>query len=165
MVGFLVSGSGADVGDELVLHAGNASITAFGNGTAMIGAHTAGGNAGAVYRTGNSSSWSTTSDQRIKKDITDNTDGLSIIEGIKVRNFKYRTADEITEDSLKNYSMTDCGTGNHIGVIAQELETVAAQCVTTETTGLKTVDTDELFWIMLNAVKELSTKVTALEAG
>ena len=35
--------------------------------------------------------------------------------------------------------------------------------MTTETTGLKAVDTDELFWIMLNSVKELSVKVTALE--
>ena len=48
-------------------------------------------------------------------------------------------------------------------MIAQELETVVSQCVTTETTGLKAVDTDELFWMMLNSVKELSVKVTALE--
>ena len=163
IIGYLVNASGATIGDELVVHAGNATVTAFGNGTAFLGAHSAGGSAGAVYRSQNSSSWNTTSDERIKKDITDNTDGLSIINQIKVRNFKYRTEDEITVDSLKPYSRIDCGTGNHIGVIAQELETVAAQCVSDETTGLKSVDTDELFWIMLNAVKELSTKNTALE--
>ena len=162
-MGYLVAPSGATIGDELVVHAGNATVSAFGNGTAFVGAHGSGGSAGAVYRTGNSSSWSTTSDERIKKEITDNTDGLSIINQVKVRNFKYRTDVEIAEDSLKTYSRADCGIGTHIGVIAQELETVAPQCVTTETTGLKAVDTDELFWMMLNSVKELSVKVTALE--
>ena len=49
-------------------------------------------------------------------------------------------------------------------MIAQELETVVSQCVTTETTGLKAVDTDELFWIMLNSIKELSSENNALKA-
>ena len=52
-----------------------------------------------------------------------------------------------------------------IGIIAQELEAVAPNCITTNEKGVKTVDTDELFWHMLNAIKELSAKVTALEAG
>ena len=101
LIGYLVNASGATIGDELVLHAGNATVTAFGDGTSFIGAHSSGGTAGGVYRVTNSSSWSTTSDERIKKDITDNTDGLSIINQVKVRNFKYRTEDEITVDSLK----------------------------------------------------------------
>ena len=42
---------------------------------------------------------------------------------------------------------------------------LAPSCVTTNDKGVKTVDTDELFWHMLNAIKELSAKVTALEAG
>ena len=56
-------------------------------------------------------------------------------------------------------------TETQIGIIAQELEAVAPNCVTTNEKGIKTVDTDELFWHMLNAIKELSAKVTALEAG
>ena len=56
-------------------------------------------------------------------------------------------------------------TETQIGIIAQELEVVAPNCVTTNDKGVKTVDTDELFWYMLNAIKELSAKVTALEAG
>ena len=54
--------------------------------------------------------------------------------------------------------------GVQLGIIAQELETVAPNCVTTTSNGVKTVDTDELFWHMLNAIKELSAKVKALEA-
>ena len=56
-------------------------------------------------------------------------------------------------------------TGTQIGAIAQELEAVCPGCVTTKSTGVKAVDTDELFWHLVNAVKELSAKVKALEAG
>ena len=49
-------------------------------------------------------------------------------------------------------------------LIAQELEAVAPKCVKTESTGVKTVDSDELFWHMLNSIKELSAKVAELES-
>ena len=55
-------------------------------------------------------------------------------------------------------------TGTQLGVIAQELESVAPNCVKTSERGVKTVDPDDLFWHMVNAIKELSAKVTALEA-
>ena len=55
-------------------------------------------------------------------------------------------------------------TGLQIGIIAQELETVCPDCVTPQSTGVKTVDTDELFWHMINAIKELSTKNDTLTA-
>ena len=55
-------------------------------------------------------------------------------------------------------------TETQIGIIAQELETVAPSCVTTNERGVKTVDTDEIFWHMLNAIKELSTENTAMKA-
>jgi len=48
-------------------------------------------------------------------------------------------------------------------VIAQELEKVLPDCVETQSTGIKTVDSDNLTWYLINAVKELSTKNTALE--
>ena len=56
-------------------------------------------------------------------------------------------------------------TSTHVGVIAQELEAVCPDCIKVGVNGVKTVNTDELFWHMLNAIKELSTKVKALEAG
>jgi len=74
---------------------------------------------------------------------------------------EYRTADEITElqasDAIER-------SGTQLGVIAQELEAVAPRCVKTESTGVKTVDSDELFWHMLNSIKELSAKVAELES-
>ena len=55
--------------------------------------------------------------------------------------------------------------GTQIGLIAQELEAVLPECVTTDIRGVKTVDTDEIMWHMLTAIKELSTKVKALESA
>ena len=57
------------------------------------------------------------------------------------------------------------GTGTQLGLIAQELEVVLPNSVTTNWKGVKTINTDDLFWHMLTAIKELSTKVKALEAA
>ena len=116
-----------------------------------------------MYQSNNSSSWSTTSDRRIKKNIVDNNVGLSVIEQLQVRNFEYKTKDEITDDSPELTDVVDSAAvdvqGLQIGVIAQELEEVCSSCVTTLSTGVKAVNTDELFWHMLNAIKELSTQL------
>ena len=54
-----------------------------------------------------------------------------------------------------------------IGIIAQELESVLPNSIATdETTNAKNLKaTDEILWHMVNAIKELSAKVTALEAA
>ncbi len=130
-----------------------------GSATGFI---TNGSTIGAIYQGNNSSAWATVSDVRLKKNIVDNTEGLDKINAIQVRNFEYRTADEITEVDSSN--VVEGATGVQLGVIAQELETVAPRCVKTESTGVKTVDSDELFWHMLNSIKELSAKVAELES-
>ena len=114
------------------------------------------------YQQNNSASWSTTSDQRIKKNITNNNVGLNIIDRVQVRNFEYRTEAEITDFDNPKAVMVD-RSGTQLGVIAQELEAICPACINTLSTGAKAVDTDELFWHMLNAIKELSAKVTVLE--
>ena len=50
------------------------------------------------------------------------------------------------------------------GAIAQELEKILPELVTTESTGVKTVDSSNLTWYLINAVKELNAKITELEA-
>ena len=50
-----------------------------------------------------------------------------------------------------------------IGVIAQEIENIFPDVVTEKTTGVKTVNTENLTWYLINAVKELSTKVDELQ--
>ena len=120
-----------------------------------------------VYNSANSSTWSTTSDERIKKNIVDHTKGLNVINQVKVRNFEYRTAEEITDSALAGKNVADIAvnkTGVQTGLIAQEIETVRPECVQVDDWGVKRVNRDELFWDMLKAIQELSTKVTALEA-
>ena len=94
---------------------------------------------------------------------------MDAINQIKVRNFEYRTADEIDlnewpetvtngDDVIVNH------TGTQLGAIAQEIESILPGSVTNhEGTGKKELSTDPILWALVNAVKELSTKVTALE--
>jgi hypothetical protein len=119
-------------------------------------------NGGGVYQGNNSSSWSTTSDQRLKKNIADNNDGLDKINSIRVRNFEYRLPEEVTELSQDQAVQKQ---GVQLGVIAQELQTVLPDCVKTESTGVMTVDQDNLTWYLINAVKELSARVKQLEGN
>ena len=173
-----------------------------------------GGSSGA-YNGQNYSTWATTSDRRIKKNITNNTTGLDKINQITVRNFEYKKfkkdsdgiylKDSFKKDSDGNYEKDSDGKyipenpngkyipettddeitwsefnggntqsdsiivkkiGTQIGVIAQELESVLPGLVETDPKhGLKSVNTDNLVWYLVNAVKELSAKVTALESA
>ena len=123
---------------------------------------------GAVYAGNNSQNFATTSDRRIKKNIVDNSVGLDKINEIQVRNFEYKTQEEIETDSpeLKEVSEAACvdKKGVQLGVIAQELKEILPECVKEESTGIYTVDAENITWHLVNAVKELSAKVAALEA-
>ena len=117
-------------------------------------------NNGGVYQGNNSADWSTTSDRRIKKNIEDNEQGLDIINNIRVRNFEYRTEDEITEVPPSAAIETE---GVQLGVIAQEIEEVLPEVVNEESTGVKSVNSGNLTWYLVNAVKELSAQVEELK--
>ena len=125
---------------------------------------------GACYQGNNSSSWSTTSDRRLKKNIVDNTKGLGEINQLRVTNFEYRTREEIDMSEFplaENPNQVVLGEGNgghHTGVIAQEIESVLPECIQVSERGAKTVQTDPIMWALVNAVKELSAKVEALES-
>jgi hypothetical protein len=140
--------------DELVI--GNA-ISGIGNNTGLI--YPPGG--GGVYQASNSTTWAQTSDERIKKNIVDNNEGLSKLKDIQVRNFEYRTEDEVTE--LPSHLAVK-QEGIQLGVIAQEIEKVLPEVVITESTGVKTIKTDNLTWYLINAVKELSAQVEELKS-
>jgi hypothetical protein len=141
--------SSANANTQLVV-ASRQSRTGIGDNTGLID-----GGTGGIYQGNNSSSWSTTSDFRLKKNIVDNTQGLDIISQVRVRNFEYKTVEEVTElGELPSFTAIE-KTGVQLGVIAQELEAVCADCVTTVSTGVKTVDSDNLFWHMVNAIKDL----------
>jgi hypothetical protein len=119
-------------------------------------------NGGGVYQGNNSSSWSTTSDQRLKKNIVDNNDGLDKITAITVRNFEYRLPEEITELAQTCAIQKE---GVQLGVIAQELQAVLPECVKQESTGVLSVDTDNLTWYLINAVKQLKAEIDLLKGA
>jgi len=119
-----------------------------------------GDSAGACRQGNNATTWTQTSDERIKKNIVDSPNGLAKIDALQVRNFNYRTEEEITVEGL-----TGCdATGLQVGVIAQEIEAVLPEAVTESDSGQKQVQTDPIFWSMVKAIQELSTQNAALEA-
>ena len=165
------AGSNITTGAGLVIIGYNAQASAatdtneivIGNGAVGKGSNTGfiNPNSGGVYQGNNSATWSTTSDQRLKKNIVDNTVGLSAISQIQVRNFEYRLAEEVT-DLPKEQAIGIAGV--QLGAIAQELQAVLPDCVKTESTGVMSVDTTNITWHLINAVKELNATVQAQSA-
>ena len=131
-------------------------MTGKGNDTAYVG-----GTNGA-YNEKNVTTWETTSDERIKKNIEDNNTGLDILSQIQVRNFEYRTPDEIT--NLPSHAAIKKN-GVQLGVIAQEIQKVLPECVSENSTGVLSVNTDPLVWYLINAVKELKAEIQALKGN
>ena len=149
-IGGGVRGSAAGNANEIVI---GYLTTGKGSNTGFINP-----NGGGVYQGNNSSSWSTTSDQRLKKNIVDNTDGLNKITAVRVRNFEYRLPEEVEE---LDQACAVPNTGVQLGVIAQELQAVVPECVKEESTGVLSVDPDNLTWYMVNAIKDLKAIVDA----
>jgi len=148
-IGYATVASGAGQGSEMVISSGPNGATGKGGDTGFLTA-----NGGGIYQGNNSSSWSTTSDFRLKKNIIDNTEGLDKITQIRVRNFEYKLPEEVTE---LDPSCAVVRTGVQLGVIAQELQEICPDCIKTETTGVVSVDSDNIFWHMVNSIKELKT--------
>jgi hypothetical protein len=160
-IGKIGNASSSSVTDEILI--GGDSATGKGANTGFIAP------SGGVFQGNNSSSWSTTSDERTKKNISDNTVGLDKITQIRVRNFEYRSADEITDLPSHCAIKKD---GVQVGVIAQEIQTILPDMVEVAGTGCLSLNTDNLTWYLVNAVKELKTELDAaktriatLEAG
>jgi hypothetical protein len=99
--------------------------------------------------------YNTTSDERLKDNIVDASSALSKIDSVKIRSFDWKE------------------TGNHVdfGVIAQELISVAPECVTegqdNEDGTMKTswsVDTSALVPALVKAIQEQQTIINDLKA-
>jgi len=152
-IGYATASSGTGNSNELVIGANGSGSVGKGSNTGFI-------NSNAMYQGSNSASWNTTSDRRIKKNIVDNTIGLDKINQIQVRNFEYRTPEEITE--LPKHSAI-YKQGIQVGVIAQEIEQILPDVVKEESTGVKTVNPDNITWYLVNAIKELKARIEVLE--
>ena len=162
-LGFYAGRNQGNFSNELFIARGSQ-----GPGNSAVWIH--GNSSGACYQGNNSGYWSTTSDERLKKNITNSTKGLAEIDQLRVANFEYRTEDEI---DMSQFPLADSpnqvviGKGKEgkiqTGVIAQEIEKILPECISVSEKGTKTVNSDPIIWALVNAVKELSAKVTALE--
>ncbi len=89
-------------------------------------------------------SWLTSSDKRFKKNITTLENPLSNLR--KMRGVRYDRNEDL--DLIPNR-------GKHIGFIAQELEEVYSELVSTDEKGFKAVAYDKVSAVLVEAVKEL----------
>lgn len=143
-------------GDNYSIVIGVSGSTGKGSSTGFINP-----DGGGVYQGNNASSWATTSDIRLKKNINDLPSVLNKILTVRVRSFEYRAKEEVTdlpkENAIKKF-------GEQVGVVAQELQAVFPDCVKEESTGVLSVDASNINWYLVKAIQELTARLEALEA-
>jgi len=126
-------------------------------GSAMkfyVGSSQAGFSISDVTKVGGGS-FNSYSDSRYKQDISAYNKGLAELKQVEPKNYRF------TAEFMKS----DAPSQQFVGVIAQELEgTAFANCVKTDDNGFKSVDTSELTFALINAVKEMSQRIEQLEA-
>jgi len=114
------------------------------------------------YNSANTATWNVTSDQRLKKNIVDHTEGLDKVIQIRVRNFEYRLPEEVDAELKPTDAVLKEGV--QLGIIAQELAEVLPDCVKTESTGVMSVNQDNITWHMINAIKDLKAELDTVKA-
>tara|TARA_R100001443_G_scaffold40112_2_gene53548 strand:- start:274 stop:1389 length:1116 start_codon:yes stop_codon:yes gene_type:complete len=112
---------------------------------------------------------SSLSDERVKTDIKDLTDGLEIVKKLRPVTFKYN--DDSTDDE-GNFLMASTSDKIRFGFIAQEVEKVAPQYVETITRKIKNVEVDDfktlsatrMIPMLFKAIQEQQTQIEALQS-
>ena len=97
-----------------------------------------------------SGAWSqlSPSDRRLKYVGKENTSGLDKIRQLKVFNYTFKKDEKKTP---------------HVGVIAQDLQKVFPDAVKKGVDGFLTIRMEDMFYAVINAIKELDSRVTSLE--
>ena len=88
------------------------------------------------------------SDRRLKYVGKESTSGLDKIKQLKVFNYTFKKDDKKTP---------------HVGVIAQDLQKVFPDAVTKAKDGFLRIRFEDMFYAMINAIKELDAKYQAQE--
>lgn len=109
------------------------------------------------------STWSLFSDVRLKENVKDFTDGLSVLKQIHPKTFRYNGLGGIPKSQR-----------NEIGIIAQELQPVAPYMIKTVSSKLYPTDKENtdllmfdggssLIYVLVNSVKEQQTQIDDLK--
>jgi len=109
----------------------------------------AGAEIGSISGSGSTTSYNTSSDERLKENIADAQPASDLIDGIQVREFDWK-AD---------------GEHQRYGMVAQELETVAPEAVTKGETedDMWSVDYSKLVPMLVKEIQDLRKRVNELE--
>ena len=86
-----------------------------------------------------------TSDERLKDNITPLSDNLNKLDMINAYNFDWKP------NAFRS--------GKDVGVLAQEIEKIMPEAVITRDTGYKAVDYQKLIGFLIGCVKELKQKL------
>ena len=93
------------------------------------------------------------SDIRLKENIVPIENALSKVESISGNTYDWK----------EGYEEFHSHKGNDVGVIAQEIEEILPQIVTNRDNGYKAVQYEKIIPLLIEAIKELSSKVKRLE--
>lgn len=97
------------------------------------------------------------SDARAKTNIQSLSQSLSIINQLRPVSYNFT-------DNSDNTKFRKGGDGKEIGLLAQEVEKILPNAVLTDPDGNKLINYTHLIAVLIDAVKDLSTQVSALEA-
>jgi hypothetical protein len=170
-IGINCNPSAADGDEQIIIASTNTSGA--GNQTVRFGSAL-----GTVYIGLNNSttSWTKSSDERLKENIETSTAGLSFINDLRPVTFDWKKKRDIPEDMKFNYSQVaddaPCvGNGKKVhGFIAQEVEAVIANhpevvegnsITDIDAQGVHSLADGAMMPMMVKAVQELSTKLDA----
>ena len=99
-----------------------------------------------------------TSDRRLKCNIKPIENALCKVIGVTGNTFDWK---ELTKEEIQNIHGN---VGSDVGVIAQEIETILPEAVTTRNNGYKAVNYEKIVPLLIEAVKTLTLKVEELES-
>lgn len=124
-----------------------------------------------------------TSDERLKKNITDINNNLTVISKLKGVSYSLKSPDEVnssmgtlslntmradtSRQQVKDFEMmkidTDLYSRQHIGFLAQDVQKVLPDLVYEDKDGVLSVDYVSMIPILVESMKELNQKVEKLE--
>ena len=170
VIGAYAGVSGGDATNQIVL---GRNITGGGNNTFKVGS---GGNAGTYSINGSATSWSASSDERLKENITNSTIGLNFINDLRPVTYTWKAEKDVPNNMsyYKEGSTDPCrgfGTTNY-GFVAQEVKAVIDSHSLADGQNLHRVDDDgtqelapaELVPMLVKAIQELSAEVETLKS-
>jgi hypothetical protein len=98
-------------------------------------------------------SWQTFSDSRLKNISGPFKSGLNAVMRLQPLRYQYRP----------NNAAGVTSNGEHVGLVAQEVQKVIPEAVTANANGFLMVNNDPIIWSMLNAIKEQQQQIEDLK--